>query len=222
MEENVFMNESMKIALLEETQTVVSHAVDGERPITALQVQTDTKVVNYRLYMDSRIIHEQTGLSKSEAKDHVVNAPEDKKFHIGDVAFVRMATVMKWNQPCLQSDDPDVKARGQAFRSSAHGLFTETGAMKSRAIAATTVEKKSNQAKRMKRKQLREAGQDEECQLSQQPINGQDTEMHHVVRVADKPELAAEMDNIVLSLTKRHQEEHKNDKTLPTPSNLDI
>ncbi|EKF9830756.1 hypothetical protein O1D23_002257 [Vibrio cholerae] len=64
-------------------------------------------------------------------------------------------------------------------------------------------------------------GQDRQCQLSLQPINGQGTQIHHLERVTDKPELAAEQDNLALTLVPLHQEEHKNDKSLPEPPNLE-
>jgi hypothetical protein len=215
--ENNFMNEPREITLKVDSQTIVSHDGDGEQPITALRVQTDTQVVNHRDYMDASTLHEQTGLSKSEVRELLVDTPQDKIATLNNQTFVRLPTVLKWNQTCLQSSDPDARARGQAFQSSAHSLIIEPRTMKARAIAASTVLNKSNQAKKKKRKNLRETGQDRECQLSQQPIDGQDTEVHHRQRVADKPELAAELDNLALVLIPSHREEHKDDKTLPTP-----
>ncbi|MDK4747311.1 hypothetical protein QOY93_18455 [Leclercia adecarboxylata] len=194
------MNESNKIALLEDSQTIVTHDGNGEKPLTALLMQTDTQVVNHRLYINANTLHEATGLSKSEVREHLANAPQDKIANLNNQTYVRLPTAMKWNQTILQSSDPTIRARGQAFQSSAHSMITEPGIMKARAISAASVTKKSNHAKVMKRRELKEAGQDNICQLSLQPINGQDTHMHHRERIADKPELAAEMNNLALTL----------------------
>ncbi len=140
MQENEFMDESSKIALIAGSQTVVSHDGDGENPITALQVQTDTQVVNYRLYMDASILHEVTGLSKSEVREHLASAPQDKIATLNNQTFDRLP-VIKWNQTSLQNRDPDVRARGQVFQSSAHSLITEPVATKARAISAASVTK---------------------------------------------------------------------------------
>jgi hypothetical protein len=222
MQENEFMNESSQIALIEESQTVISHDENGDNPIVAVRIQTDTRVVNYRLYMDASTIHEKTGLSKPEVREHLADAPQDKILILDNKTFVRIPTVIRWNLASLQSSEPNARTLGQAFHSSAHSLFTEPGAMKARAISAASVTKKSNQAKANKRKELRKTDQDKLCQLSQQPINNQATQIHHRERIADKPELAAESSNLLLTLVPPHQAEHKDDKTLPTPSNLDI
>lgn len=171
--------------------------------------------------MDASILHEVTGLSKSEVREHLASAPQDKIATLNNQTFVRLPTVIKWNQTSLQNRDPDVRARGQAFQSSAHSLITEPVAMKARAISAASVTKKSNKTKEKKRRELKVVGQDRQCQLSLQPINGQSTQIHHLERVADKPELAAEQDNLALTLVPPHQEEHKNDKSLPEPPNLE-
>ncbi len=213
------MSEPIKIKPLEETMAIVSHN-DGKHSITAVQVQTDTKVINHRLYLFASEIHEATGLSKSEVKEYLASAPQDKIATIDNKIAVRLPTVMKWNQSSLQSSDPEVRDQAQAFQSSAHNLLTEPNAMNKRAISATFVPKKSTQAKENKRKELRKKGEDNICQLSQQPINGQKTQIHHKERVADKPELAAESENLVLTLEIPHQEEHKNDKMLPTSLEL--
>ncbi|MEM0550231.1 MULTISPECIES: hypothetical protein [Aeromonas] len=212
----------LEITLKEGSETVVSITEGSSSPITFIRLQTDTQVIHHRLHVYVSKLDEITGLSKSEVRELVANAPEDKIVSLDDEVLVRLPTAAKWNLPKLQSDDPDKAGLAHTFHELACKAIADPMAMQERSIAAAKVPEKSKKAKEQKRKDLKDAGLDQVCQLSQAPINGQATHIHHIKRVADAPELAAEQHNLQIVLVAAHQEEHKKDKTLPEPPTPDI
>ena len=194
--------------LIAETLTPVGEASGA----TIFEVRTDTKITNTRHFMLLKDVPKATGLDPADVAQKASEAASDKVLTIDDERYVRLSTVRRWNLPNLQSADPEKKAQAQKFHQDSQRVLSRPESTKQRAIAATTVEAKSDAAKKAYRRKLASEGKDDKCERSGDSTANQKTEVHHKQRVADRPELAAETSNLELLLVPVHKEEHRNDK----------
>ncbi|EJG0979172.1 HNH endonuclease [Vibrio parahaemolyticus] len=194
--------------LIPETLTPVGE-VSGA---TVVEVRTNTKITNTQHLMPLKDVPEATGLDPADVAQKASETASDKVPTIDGERYVRISTARRWNLPNMQSADAEQQALAQKFHQDTQRVLSRPESTQRRAIAATTVEAKSNAAKQAYRRKLASEGKDDKCERSGDSTTNQKTEVHHKQRVADRPELAAETSNMELLLRPVHTEEHRNDK----------
>ena len=179
---------------------------------TIVEVQTDTKITNSQHFMMLKDLPEATGLDPVDVAQKASEAANDKVPVINGERYVRISTARRWNLPNMQSTNPEQQAQAQKFHQETQSVISRPDSPRQRAIAATTVESKSNTAKQEYRRKLLSEGKGDKCERTGENTANQNTDVHHKKRVADHPELAAETSNMELLLRPVHKEEHRNDK----------
>ncbi|EHY1014415.1 HNH endonuclease [Vibrio vulnificus] len=177
-----------------------------------VEVQTDTKITNSQHFMMLKDLPEATGLDPADVAQKASESASDKVPIINGEHYVRISTARRWNLPNMQSTNPEQQARAQKFHQETQSVLSRPDSTRQRAIAATTVESKSNTAKQEYRRKLLSEGKGDKCERTGENTSNKNTDVHHKKRVADHPELAAETSNMELLLRPVHKEEHRNDK----------
>lgn len=194
--------------LMPETLTPVGEASGA----SIVEVRTDTKVTNTQHFMLLKDVPKATGLDPADVAQKASDTARDKVPTINGQHYVRISTARRWSLANMQSADAEKQEKAKKFRHDTQNVLWRPESTRRRAIAASTIEKKSKAAKQEYRRQLANTGKDDKCERSGESTTNQKTEVHHKQRVADRPELAAEISNMELLLDSVHTEEHRNDK----------
>lgn len=138
------------------------------------------------------------------AKRAYINAPEEDKFSDGNNDYISVAEIKKQIEKRKEQPRNALEQEQLSYADKCLDAFREAKELKKeRELEALRIQRDRPKMTAMKMS----ANGDDRCQLSGKTLNGKG-QGHHIERVADAPEKARDLDNIIIVSEEIHRDIH--------------